>query len=75
LHCASRFHRSALRQEAQWTCIATPLALKISNLTVPFYTGTVDVRRSTVLKLTDPNLSFEYPGRSSLIGKFEYSGP
>jgi hypothetical protein len=54
---------------------APPLDLKVSNLAVPFYTGTVDVRRSTTLKLTDPNLSFEYPGRSSLIGKFEYSAP
>lgn len=25
--------------------------------------------------LTDPNLSFEYSGRSSIIGSFEYSGP
>jgi hypothetical protein len=54
---------------------APPLDLKVSNLAVPFYTGTVDVRQSTTLKLTDSNLSFEYPGRSSLIGKFEYSGP
>jgi hypothetical protein len=54
---------------------APPLDLKVGNLAVPFYTGTVDVRRSTTLKLTDPNLSFEYPGRSSLIGSFEYSGP
>jgi hypothetical protein len=54
---------------------APPLDLKVSNLAVPFYTGTVDVRRSTTLKLTDPDLSFEYPGRSSLIGEFEYSGP
>jgi hypothetical protein len=51
-----------------------PLDLKVGNLAVPFYTGTVDVRRSTTLKLTDPNLSFEYSGRSSLIGTFEYSG-
>jgi hypothetical protein len=54
---------------------APPLDLKVGNLAVPFYTGTADVRRSTTLKLTDPNLSFEYPGRSSLIGTFEYSGP
>jgi hypothetical protein len=54
---------------------APPLDLQISNLAVPFYTGTVAVRRSTTLKLTDPNLSFEYPGRSSLIGAFEYRGP
>jgi hypothetical protein len=54
---------------------APPLDLKVSNLAVPFYTGTADVRRSTTLKLSDPNLSFAYPGRSSLIGTFEYSGP
>ena len=55
-----------------------PLDLKVSNLAVPFYTennATADVRRSTTLKLTDPNMSFEYPGRSSLIGAFEYRGP
>jgi hypothetical protein len=54
---------------------APPLDLKIANLAVPFYTGDVDVRRSTVLKLDDPDLSFEYAGRSSLIGRFEYQGP
>ncbi len=54
---------------------APPLDLKVGNLVVPFYTGPVDVRRSTTLKLTDPELSFEYPGRSSLIGTFEYRGP
>jgi hypothetical protein len=55
-----------------------PADLKVSNLVVPFYTGTTgtaDVRRSTTLKLTDPNLSFEAPGRSSLIGTFDYRGP
>ncbi len=55
-----------------------PLDLKVGNLAVPFYTGTTgiaDVRQSTTLKLTDPNLSFEYSGRSSLIGTFEYRGP
>ena len=55
-----------------------PLDLKVSNLAVPFYTGTTgtaEVRRSTMLKLTDPNLSFEAPGRSSLLGTFEYRGP
>jgi hypothetical protein len=52
-----------------------PLDLKVGNLAVPFYTSTVDVRRSITLKLTDPELSFEYSGRSSLIGTFEYSGP
>jgi hypothetical protein len=55
-----------------------PLDLKVGNLAVPFYTGTTgtaDVRQSTTLKLTDPNLSFELSGRSSLIGTFEYRGP
>ena len=48
---------------------------KVSDLAVPFYTGTVSVRRSRVLKLTDSNMSFEHSRRSSLIGHFEYSGP
>jgi hypothetical protein len=51
------------------------LETKVSGLVVPFYNGTVDVRRTTTLKLTDPNLSFEYAGRSSFIGQFDYSGP
>jgi hypothetical protein len=52
-----------------------PLDPKVSGLAVPFYSGTASVRRSRMLKLTDPNLSFEYSGRSSIIGQFEYSGP
>jgi hypothetical protein len=52
-----------------------PLDLKVSNLAVPFYTGTADVRRSTILKFTDTDLSFEYLGRSALIGTFTYEGP
>ena len=52
-----------------------PLDPKVSDLAVPFYTGTVSVRRSSSLKLTDPNMSFEYSGRSSLIGQFDYTGP
>ncbi len=52
-----------------------PLDPKVSDLAVPFYTGTASVRRSRTLKLTDPNLSFEYAARSSLIGQFDYSGP
>ena len=51
-----------------------PLDSKVSDLAVPFYTGTVRVRRSRIVKLTDPNMSFEFSGRSSLIGQFEYSG-
>jgi hypothetical protein len=52
-----------------------PLDPKVSDLAVPFYTGPASVRRSTVLRLTDPNMSFEYSGRSSLVGQFEYRGP
>ncbi len=52
-----------------------PLDSKVNDLAVPFYTGTASVRRSSVMRLTDPNLSFEHPGRSSLIGKFDYTGP
>jgi len=52
-----------------------PLDPKISDLAVPFYTGAARVRRSRIVKLTEPQLSFEFSGRSSLIGQFEYSGP
>jgi hypothetical protein len=52
-----------------------PLDPQIGDLAVPFYTGTAHVRRSRMLKLTDPHLNFEYSGRSSLIGQFEYRGP
>ncbi len=48
---------------------------KVSGLAVPFYTGEVSVRRSRTLKLTDPSMRFEYAGLSSLIGRFEYTGP
>jgi hypothetical protein len=53
----------------------TLLDPKVSGLAVPFYTGTASVRRSTRLKLTDPELSFESSGRSSLVGQFDYGGP
>ena len=52
-----------------------PLDSKISDLAVPFYTELAHVRRSRSMKLTDPNLTFEHPGRSSLISRFEYRGP
>ena len=31
-------------------------------MAVPFYTGTVSVRRAKVFRLTDPSLSWEHPG-------------
>ena len=52
-----------------------PLDPKVSDLAVPFYMGAAHVRRSRTLKLTDPNMAFEYSNRSSLIGNFDYSGP
>jgi hypothetical protein len=52
-----------------------PFDTTISGIAVPLYAGAVHVRRSTVLKLTDPRMSFAYAGRSSLTGQFEYSGP
>jgi hypothetical protein len=54
---------------------APPLDPQVSGLAVPFHTGPTYVRRATTLKLTDPHLGFEYSGRSSLIGQFEYRGP
>lgn len=47
----------------------------VDGLAVPFYTGPARVRRSSIVKLTDPDMSFEYSQRSSLIGQFEYAGP
>ena len=52
-----------------------PLDTKMNDGAVPLYAGTANIRRSGVMKLTDPNLSFEYSGSSSLIGRFDYSGP
>ena len=52
-----------------------PLDTKVSDLVVPFYTGQVNVRRSSTFSLTDPNFSFQHPGGSSLSGQFDYSGP
>ena len=53
-----------------------PLDSTVSDIAVSaLYTGPVHVRRSSLLKLTDPHLRFAYAGRSSLIGQFEYTGP
>ncbi len=62
-----------LAERAYW--LRPPLDLQVDALVVPFYTGPVGVRRARVLRLTDPNMSFEHSGRSSLVGQFEYSGP
>ena len=48
---------------------------KVSDLAVPFYTGSVSVRRSRTLRLSDPEMSFQHAGGSSLVGQFDYGGP
>jgi len=52
-----------------------PLDPKVSGMAVPWHTGTTSIRRSSILKVTDPDLSFEHSGLSSLVGQFDYSGP
>ena len=53
-----------------------PLDTTTTDLAVPFYNdGPARVRRSSAFSLTDPGLSFQHPGRSSFIGRFDYSGP
>ena len=52
-----------------------PMDTKATGLAIPFYTGPANIRRSSAFSLTDPNLSFEHPGRSSLTGQFDFSGP
>ena len=47
----------------------------VSGLCVPFYTDPAHVRRSSAFSLTDPSMSFQHPGKSSLIGQFDYTGP
>ena len=47
----------------------------VSGLCVPFYTDPAHVRRSSAFSLTDPNMSFQHPGKSSLLGQFDYTGP
>ena len=51
------------------------LDTKATDLAIPFFTGTANIRRSSVFRLTDPDLSFEHSGQSSVRGRFEYSGP
>ena len=53
-----------------------PLDTQVTGLAVPFYSaGAASVRRSSTFKLTDSDLSYEHPGKSSLVGTFDYSGP
>ncbi len=52
-----------------------PLDTKASDLCVPIFAGTANVRRSSAVKVTDPNLRFEFSGRSSVTGRFDLKGP
>ena len=52
-----------------------PLDTTVSDIAVPVYDRPVHVRRSRILKLTDPQMSFDHVGRSSLIGQVDYRGP
>ena len=51
------------------------LDTQVTGVAVPFYSSAASIRRTKVMKLTDSELSFEYEGSSSLIGKFDFSGP
>ena len=51
------------------------LEAQATGLAVPFYSGAASIRRTRVMRLTDPELSFEHEGSSSLIGNFDFSGP
>lgn len=52
-----------------------PLETQATGLAVPFYSGAANIRHTRVMKLTDPDLSFEHERSSSLVGKFDFSGP
>ncbi|MCA8928675.1 MAG: hypothetical protein KDC18_11440 [Alphaproteobacteria bacterium] len=52
-----------------------PLDPEVSGLAVPFHTGPTFVRRAATMQLSDPRMRFAHPGKSSLVGKFAYSGP
>ena len=52
-----------------------PLDTKARDVAHPFFTGEANIRRTSTLRLTDPNLSFEHTGHSAVTGHFDYSGP
>jgi hypothetical protein len=52
-----------------------PMDTKVTGLMVPIFGGTSNIRRSTTVKVTDPNLRFEYAGRSSVTAQFDLKGP
>ena len=72
---ARSYYGQVSRLDPQPGYVPPPLDPKVSNLAVPFYTGSASVRRSRTLMLSDPGVSFQYAGRSSLTGQFDYAGP
>lgn len=52
-----------------------PLDTKFTGGVVPIFVGPTKVRRNSVVRVRDPNLSFEYRGRAALIGRFDAAGP
>ena len=52
-----------------------PMDTKVTGLMVPIFEGSSNIRRSTAVKATDPNLGFEFSGRSSVTGQFDLKGP
>ncbi len=52
-----------------------PLSTTIDDGAHPLFNYPAKVRRSTVLKVTDPDLSFDHSGRSAVIGEFDLRGP
>jgi hypothetical protein len=52
-----------------------PLDTKFSGGIIPIFVGSMNVRRSSVMRVTDPNLSFEHRGRAACTGQFDARGP
>ena len=52
-----------------------PLDIKITNSATGLYSGPWNPKRTTAVKLTDPNLSFDYSGSHACTGRFDYTGP
>jgi len=52
-----------------------PLDTKFTGGAVPVFSGPANVRRSSAMKLTDPNLSFEHRGRAACTGPIDLKGP
>ncbi len=52
-----------------------PLDITISDSATGLYSEPWNARRTTAVRLTDPNLSFDYSGSHACTGRFDYSGP